>query len=77
MRLPRVLSETFMVKLRRTDHTSELHFTKISTTHSHDNSKQPWAGVNCLIKWLTQEEKDSDVELWTSRLQHGKRHKSY
>ena len=73
MRLPRVLSKTFMIKLQRTDHTSELHFTKISTTH---NSKQPWAGVNCLIKWLTREEKDSDVELWTSRLQHGKRHNS-
>ena len=62
-----------MVKLQQTDHTSELRFTKMSTTH---NSKQPWAGVNCFIKWLTREEKDPDVELWTSRLQHGKRHNS-
>ena len=62
-----------MVKLLRNDHTSTLHFTKISKTH---NSKQPYAGVNCLLEWLTREEKDFGVRHWTLRLQYGKRNYS-
>ena len=62
-----------MVKLLQNDHTSTLHFTKISKTH---NSKQPYAGVNCLLEWLTREEKDFGVQHWTPRLQHGKRNYS-
>ena len=50
-----------MVKLLQNDHTSTLHFTKISKTH---NSKQPYAGVNCLLEWLTREEKDFGVQHW-------------
>ena len=63
-----------MVKLLRNDHTSTLHFTKISKTHNSKFKLQ--AGVNCLLEWLTREEKDFGVRHWTLRLQHGKRNYS-
>ena len=63
MKVPGVFSKTFMAKLLRNYYTSALHFTKISKTH---NSKfKPYAGMSCLLEWLTREEKDFGVQHWT------------
>ena len=74
MKVPGVFSKTFMAKLLRNDYTSALHFTKISKTH--DSKFKPYAGMSCLLDWLTREEKDFGVRHWTLRLQHGKRNYS-
>ena len=47
-----------MVKLVRTDHTSDPLLTKILAAN---NFKQTWAGVNRLLEWSKREEKDSDI----------------
>ena len=59
-----------MVKLVRTDHTSDPLFTEMLAAN---NFKQTWAGVDRLLEWSKREEKDSDVQHWTPKFQNGKR----